>query len=439
MEFPVWVVPVLTAPMLIPTVAIPHVFVAQFAVGGGIVLAYLVHQSYRQNRPDVRDELRTLTRYFVLITLVFGAVTGVGIWWTIGLTAPETTRALIHTFVFGWATEWVAFAVEIASAFAFYYYWDRLAPRDHIRMGWIYAVAAWISLVLITGITSFMLTTGAWRPGRGFWTAFFNPSLIPQVLVRTGGSLALAALWIGWFLSFRPRSSAIDWIMQSVSRWALLGMIGILIGGAGFFRLLPEHAEINLLRAPMLIVMTAINFAITVVVIAALALGVAAGSRWITPPAAGLLLLAGFLAVTTGEFIREGSRKPYRIDHYILAPGVRVSDVATIRKRGFIASSPWLHQYLAYRHPEWLRRPTENPEVGRAIFAYHCASCHAVWGYNGIAPIVRPWTPAMIREALRELHRANPAMPPWLGNFHERNALARYLETFSRGTIHPWE
>jgi hypothetical protein len=33
--------------------------------------------------------------------------------------SPETTSALIHIFVFGWATEWVAFVVELVAAFAF--------------------------------------------------------------------------------------------------------------------------------------------------------------------------------------------------------------------------------------------------------------------------------------------------------------------------------
>ena len=31
MEFPLWYVPFITAPMLIPLIAVPHVIVAQFA------------------------------------------------------------------------------------------------------------------------------------------------------------------------------------------------------------------------------------------------------------------------------------------------------------------------------------------------------------------------------------------------------------------------
>jgi cytochrome bd-type quinol oxidase subunit 1 len=179
MEFPFWYVPFLTAPMLIPLIAMPHIILAQFAVGAGILLADPVRRAYRDHNIEALAYLRKLARTFILITIVFGAVTGVGIWWTIRLTSPETTSALIHIFAFGWATEWTAFVVEIAAAFAFYYLWDRATPREHMTLGWIYAGAARVSLVLITGITAFMLTTGTWTPEKKFLRAFFNPSFVP--------------------------------------------------------------------------------------------------------------------------------------------------------------------------------------------------------------------------------------------------------------------
>ncbi len=100
MEYPAWYVAYLTAPMLIPLVAIPHVIVAQFAVGGGFLLADMVRRAYRDDLPEVLDYIRRITRFFILITVVFGAVTGFGIWWTIGLTSPQTTSVLISIFVF---------------------------------------------------------------------------------------------------------------------------------------------------------------------------------------------------------------------------------------------------------------------------------------------------------------------------------------------------
>jgi cytochrome d ubiquinol oxidase subunit I len=441
MEYPVWVVPFLTAPMLIPLVAIPHVIVAQFAVGGGFLLADGVTWAYRHRRADVLAYLRDLARFFVLLTIVFGAVTGVGIWWTIGLTAPESTSALIHVFVFGWATEWVVFVLEIVSAFAFYYLWDRLRPREHMAMGWIYAASAWLSLVLITGITSFMLTTGRWTPERDFFTAFFNPSFLPQVLIRTGGSLAIAALWIGVHLSLRAPEPLREEMIPRFSRWAMAGMALILIGGLGYFAVLPDHARLNMVRAPLLLIMTALNFGATLIALAAFGLGHLRGGRWINPPEALLMLLIGVVAITSGEFLREGARKPYRIEGYIFSPGVRVAEVPTLQRDGLIAHSPWLQQYLQENlglPEEALRDPARLPEpqkvqVGDALYNYHCAACHALDGYNGMRPLIQPWTPEIIADAVRHLHRTNPAMPPWLGNEAEREALIAYLVALQKG------
>ena len=429
MEFPVWYVPYITAPMLIPLVAVPHVIVAQFAVGVGIVLADLVRRARRDHNAELLGYLRGLARFFILITVVFGAVTGVGIWWTIGLTSPETTSALIHVFVFGWGAEWAAFLVEIAAAFAFYYLWDRVTPREHVILGWIYAGAAWVSLVLITGITSFMLTSGSWTPAQKFFVAFFNPSFVPQVLLRTGGSIVLAALGITFHASFRSDATDLkDRVVRSVSQWSVAGMALIALGAAWYLLSMPDHAQLNLMRAPILLIMTALNFAVTLLVIAALAWGLVSGARWITPPSALLLLLAGAVATTTGEFVREGARKPYRIENYLIAPGVLTSEVPKLQREGFITHSRWLN--FALRR-DAARAEASNQENlvrrGEGIFQYHCSSCHALFGYNGIKPILQPWTPELIRDAVRNLHRTNPAMPPWLGTETERAALTAYL------------
>ena len=39
----------------------------------------------------------------------------------IALVNPAATSLLIHTFVFGWAAEWVFFVVEITAAFVYFY------------------------------------------------------------------------------------------------------------------------------------------------------------------------------------------------------------------------------------------------------------------------------------------------------------------------------
>ncbi len=83
-----------------------HVFVAHFAVGGGLYLVLTERWGLRAGLPGVVAHAKQHSRFFLLLTVVFGALSGVGIWFVIGITGPDTTFLLIRTFVWGWATEW---------------------------------------------------------------------------------------------------------------------------------------------------------------------------------------------------------------------------------------------------------------------------------------------------------------------------------------------
>ena len=224
MSYPWWHVPFLTAPMLIALIATVHVLVSHYAVGGGLFLAVETSHAYKHNDEGYLAYLKQHAWFFVLLTVVFGAITGVGIWWIIGLASPLATHFLIQTFVFGWATEWVFFVIELAAGFAFYYFWGKLDRRTHVAMGWIYAAAAWISLVLITGITAFMLDPGQWPETHNFWHGFFNPQFLPQVLARTGAAFLLASMYVYFHASFKCQDTdLLRYIERRSSRPAMLG------------------------------------------------------------------------------------------------------------------------------------------------------------------------------------------------------------------------
>ena len=144
MNYPVWELP---APgLLIAAVAILHVFISHFAVGGGLFLVLAETKARREKDDALLGFVRALSRGFVLLTLVLGALTGVGIWFTIALVQPQATSALVTTFVWAWAIEWMFFATEIAAAMVYYHGWDRLDARTHLTVGWIYFASAWASL-----------------------------------------------------------------------------------------------------------------------------------------------------------------------------------------------------------------------------------------------------------------------------------------------------
>ncbi|KPK24104.1 MAG: hypothetical protein AMJ61_14260, partial [Desulfobacterales bacterium SG8_35_2] len=195
MNYPVWEIEFLGGGFLIAVIAIIHVYIAQFAVGGGLFLVLTEYLAYRRNDPGILEFVRKHTKFFLLLTMVAGALTGVGIWFTISVLNPSATSVLIHTFVFAWGTEWTFFVIEIVSLFIYYYTFNRLAKRDHLIIGWIYFGAAWMSLFVINGIIDFMLTPGAWIENNNFWSGLFNPTFWPALFFRTFFAIIIAGLF----------------------------------------------------------------------------------------------------------------------------------------------------------------------------------------------------------------------------------------------------
>ena len=146
MNYPFWNIPYLGSGWVIGIIAIFHVMISQFAVGGGLYLPMAERKALRMPEGPVRDawlkQLVSHSKFFLMITGIYGTISGVGIWFAIGLTQPEATSTLIHNFVFGWAIEWVFFLIELATAAVYYYTWDRIDPKLHLKVGWLYAGAS---------------------------------------------------------------------------------------------------------------------------------------------------------------------------------------------------------------------------------------------------------------------------------------------------------
>ncbi len=107
MEYPIWQLTSFGGGFWIAFIATVHVFIAQFAVGGGLFLVLTERYAYKVEDPVTSDAILSFVKkhscFFLLLSMVMGAVTGVGIWFSIALLQPQGTLILIHNFVFGWA------------------------------------------------------------------------------------------------------------------------------------------------------------------------------------------------------------------------------------------------------------------------------------------------------------------------------------------------
>ncbi len=440
MHYPWWYVPHLTAPMLIAVIATVHVLVSHYAVGGGLFLAVELGFAYRSKDRAYLEYLKRHAGFFILLTVVFGAITGVGIWWTIGLASPLATELLIRTFVFGWAAEWVFFVLELASAFIVYYCWGKLAEKTHVTMAWIYALAAWISLVLITGITAFMANPGDWPEKGGFWTAFFNPQFIPQTIARTGGALLLTSLYVYLHASLVIKDCRLrDMIGSRSARPALAGAIMVTVGGLGWYYFLPESAKVILAGAASLNILIVLIFALTIATFFLLYFGPYRNPGWLSPGFAGALFLFGLAAFSTGEFIREAVRKPYVIYNVVLGNQILPEEVPKLRNQGYLNGGIWTKAYVSKNYPQAAgkdsieeNRLLELPaadriRLGEVLFQYHCNDCHAAaLGFSAVSQLMQDRSRAEVRSVIDHLD-TYVFMPPWAGTNDEAELLTDYL------------
>jgi len=446
MNYPFWYIPHLGSGWVIGIIAIFHVMISQFAVGGGLYLPVAERKAMRIADPDLRagwlNQLVSHSKFFLILTGVFGTVSGVGIWFAIGLTNPEATSTLIHNFVFGWAMEWVFFLVELTTVAVYYYTWNRIDEKLHLTVGWVYAGASAATLIIINGILAFMLTPGnTWLAVAGtgheaskFWNAFFNPTYWPSLLMRAGVCTSLAGVW-ALITSSRMdghkqpelKSSMVKWSVK----WLLPSFVAMPFLLAWYLSMVPTSQ-----RALLTLGIDTINsgtfstvtrIALIIIITSATIVGVAYYLAYRNPVDFNLshamaVLLLALMATGAGEYSREMLRKPYVIGSWMFSNGTRVPYVSRIDAEGYLAHSNWVWNGSGSSYSR-----------GEAIFRGECASCHTLDGYRPLRRLLEGRDRANIRNFILMLHDYKSDspyrkfMPPMAGTQQDIDDLTDFL------------
>jgi cytochrome bd ubiquinol oxidase subunit I len=439
-DYPIWDLPI-GGGVLIGIVSIAHVLVAHFAVGGGLVIAITATLARRHNDRALRELARRGSFMLILISTVFGAISGVGIWVTIGLVSPTATSALIHNFVWGWAIEWCFFLVETATALAFFATWNKVRPRTHLLLIWLYSGSAFLSLVVIQGILSFMLTPGRWLTTHGFWGGFFNPTFAPGVVLRTGVSVLLAGAFLT-LAAFREQNPNVRArLLPLLGRFQIIGAIMAYAGYRWWEAVLPstvralfsgDHPVLPALFYTRSVVLAGLTLFLLLALVPFLS---SRRHRW---PLAVIGLMAGCVVLGGYERLREGARKPFVIHDYMFSNGVLVGEIGSLNTQGILSKAHWA-----------AKEANDSPEErGRAVFRSECRSCHTLDHYLSIRRLVSPPDVDRISGVLSllredgEKYVANRAagmaasnmeglnysfMAPFVGTDAEMGALTQYL------------
>jgi len=428
--------------VLMGVVAIAHVIVSHFAIGGGLVIAAAETLAVRRGDAALRELAKRSSLVLILISTVFGAISGVGIWVVAGLISPAAIAALIRNYVWGWAIEWVFFIVEIVAALVYFATWDKVAKRVHVMVGWIYFGAAFLSLVVINGIITFMLTPGEWLSTRAFWDGFFNPTYWPALVLRTGITLLMAVSFM-LFAALRSPAEARPRLARWLGWWIVAGVFLAYGGYRWWEAALPENVRTLFLGAsPSLAALAATRHFLMWSLLAALVLSVV---FLLALPRAARALPAVLIALTAFAFfggyerLREGVRKPYLIHDFMFSNGVRVDEISRLNEQGILSKAGW----AAHAAGE------DTAALGRQVFRAQCSSCHTIDGYLAIRDLV-PNDPDIIMGVLYTMmeqgqayvdlepgHAVDkseldyPFMPPFVGTEDEMAALAEYLATLT--------
>lgn len=428
MNYPVWDVPGLGAGLVVAIIAIIHVLISHLAIGGGAFL--FVAEWWSDRQPDgerIRRWLHRFGTFFLVYTTVFGAMTGVGIWFAIQLAGPEATSLLIHQFVFAWATEWVMFLGELTVLYLYYYGWGRNSRALQVFLAGAYFGIAWMSLFVINGILTFMLTPGTWTlENADIFAGFFNPGFWPALVIRTLVMFLLAGL-AGILVATRIQDDPVFKvrIIRFCARWVVPAAVLVPLLTLWFWTTLPDDSvklalggvtgvdggKLEVITRHILL--AGVSGALLVLGTLVLAIRPQAA----TTAAAVALLLIAQLGIMGGEFFREMARKPYVVQ------GVLYSNSLWKKEAGQedVMRSPFLSR--ARWHAPVSRL---EPAHGEWVFRLQCASCHTRGGYRGLRHRTGDWSRDFAFRWLDTMD-SQGVMPPFQGDRWDKAALSAYL------------
>lgn len=426
MNYPVWELRSLGGGTLIAFISVVHVYIAHLAVGGGLFIWLTDLKGFREDNPLIHEYVRKHTWFFLLLTMVFGGVSGVGIWFIIALVNPAGTSTLIHYFVFAWAIEWVFFLGEIVALLIYHYKFSLLEKKERLTVAFLYFLFAWLSLVAVNGILAFMLTPGKWLETHAFWDGYLNATFLPSMFFRTCMAFMIAGLFGYLTTVFQKDSQFRTTMMRYCTKWLLYPLPGLILAAVWYYYVTPSpvrHTAFFInpespLFYHLFIILTVVLFVFGLLLALKWSVGVQRGLSF-------FLIFIGLFWMGGFEYTREITRKPFVINRYMYSNMVKKSSVEKLDREGFLKNARWTK----------IRDVNSKTSLlaGRDLLLLQCLSCHTVGGFhNDVVFRTRDFTTLGIEALLTGQGKVQKYMPPFMGTEKEKNALAAYIS----GTFH---
>lgn len=433
--YPLFEFPTIGGGMIIALIATFHILPCHLATGGFWMAYFLERRGHADNNQELLDYIKKFALMILIFCFVLGSITGVGIWFASTIISPRAISGLIHVYVWGWATEWVFFVIEIVTIYIYYYTFGKVAPKTHMRIALVYAWSAWISMVIITGILAFMMTPGKWLVTGGFFDGFFNQTYWPQLFYRTMMMLAISGMFAAVMAGFMKPGKTKTYVVKTAGRWGLAGLVLGALFAVWYYYSLPATAHEILADISYAGMMFKISLGVGVVVALYFLLLLTGKAVFVQPVLAVFMVIILFVGIGGGESVREFSRRPYLIPGYMYsnqviahdheAKGIK-SEVARFQEEGFLQNN--------YFVPKAWRKINEKNylQVGMLMTKANCVICHTmeVDGRSSLPGLIVEMGSTSAEDLAACLETVGDDylfMPAFAGNEVERRAAAAYM------------
>ena len=382
-QFPLFYFPEYGSAWMMGVTGTIHILASHTSVGAAMLFAFLAYKAYKENRSDLYPYMKKYGMFLLIFSYVVGSITGPGIWYTATAASPRGISALIHNFVWVWATEWVFFVYEVIGVFVLVYFIDRIDRKTHLKLTYTFAIASVGTLALIIGIISFMMWPGtnAYYETGSASDAFFGINTFPHMFLRVGFMIMMSGV-IGLVIS-----SAMKKENPEVSA-ELTRKMGFVSLGGGFITLfffmwymgtLPDNAHAVFDVTKDSIIQNRIILSIVFSLYFLLAIF---KPKFINTSIASVMIAVVLLAgLWPGEKLRESMRKPYVAGQYIYSNQIISRDVhgknikselPIIAEKGLLKVNPFV--------PENLKVITEENKLqaGELLTKMSCSNCHSL-------------------------------------------------------------
>lgn len=435
-QFPLFYFPEYGSAWMMGITGVLHILASHTSIGASMLFAFLAYKAYKENRDDLYPYMKKYGMFLLIFSYVVGSITGPGIWYTATAASPRGISALIHNFVWVWATEWVFFIYEVIGVFALVYFMGKIDKKTHLKLTYSFALASFGTLTLIIGIISFMMWPGteAFYETGSASDAFFGLNTFPHMFLRVGFMIMMSGV-VGLVISSAMKKENPELSAELTRRMGYISIAGgfvTLFFFMWYMGTLPENAhavfgfekDAIIQSRIWLTLLFSIYFVVAII-----------RPKLISTSLASVMIFVILLGgLWSGEKLRESMRKPYVAGQYIYSnqlisrdvPGKGIkSELPIVAKNGLLKSNPWI--------PENLRVITDENrmEVGELLVKISCSNCHSL-EKTGVYRPLRDKLKGMDENGIKGILQAMaagafPYMPTLPLPEHEQDAMAKWL------------